>query len=51
MTNAYPHDPKRIPPGDTWTWTCGICGLCTQGGRRGLQEHQRVVHPGESETP
>jgi hypothetical protein len=39
-------DPRGLPDGDYWTWTCGICHLCTQGGKAGLNAHMAVVHPG-----
>lgn len=49
----------ELPEGDYLTWTCGAplsngqaCNTVTQGGRRGLALHRRVVHadtrPGEA---
>lgn len=39
-------DPKALPDGDFWAWTCPVCCLVTQGGRAGLGAHMAVVHPG-----
>ena len=38
-------DPRLLPDGDFWTWTCGLCGLVTQGGMGGLNAHMITVHP------
>jgi hypothetical protein len=50
MTPVAPGD--ELPDGDYMTWTCGEpigpgleCNTVTQGGRRGLELHRRVVHP------
>jgi len=39
-------EPAKLTEGDYWTWTCGICHLCCQGGRGGLEAHMATVHPG-----
>ncbi|OLL89684.1 hypothetical protein Ae406Ps2_6164 [Pseudonocardia sp. Ae406_Ps2] len=42
-TPVMPGD--ELPDDDYLTWSCGVCGLCTQGGRRGLRLHMDTVHP------
>ena len=44
-------DPSKLAKGDYWTWTCGLCSLCTQGGMGGLNAHMATVHPGEQPKP
>jgi len=34
---------------DPWRWRCriGTCLTITQGGKQGLTEHAKTVHPGQ----